>query len=91
MGEAKRTWLAGDATPALPGLKVDHVDRLRRWLEEGADIFRALDGGAAAWRAYHERGAALRRLDLVLEHMEVMAHARDATGLPAAGQRRKAA
>jgi hypothetical protein len=45
----------------------------------------------AAWRAYHERGAALRRLDLVLEHMEVMAHARDATGLPAAGQRRKAA
>src|SRR3954454_4928553 len=58
------------ATPTLPLLDTDQVARLRRWLDEGADIFEALGGGAAAWRACRARGAGLRRLDLVLEHME---------------------
>src|SRR3954452_25485922 len=58
------------ATPTLPPLDTDQVTRLRRWLDEGADIFKALDGGAAAWQACRARGAGLRRLDLVLEHMK---------------------
>src|SRR3954453_1991991 len=58
------------ATPTLPPLDTDQVTRLRRWLDEGADIFEALDGGAAAWQACPARGTGLRRLDLVLEHME---------------------
>jgi hypothetical protein len=57
--------------PTLPGLDVDHVARLRRWLDEGADIFKALGGGEAAWKVCQKRSAGLRRLDIVLEHMEV--------------------
>src|SRR4051794_26400559 len=58
------------ATPTLPLLDTGQVARLRRRLDEGADIFEALDGGAAAWQAGRARGAGLHRLDLVLEHME---------------------
>jgi hypothetical protein len=77
--------------PTTPGLDHDQVARLRRWLDEGADIFEALGGGAAAWQACRARGAGLRRLDLVLEHLEVLAHARETTGLPAPARRREAA
>jgi hypothetical protein len=53
------------------------VDRLRRWVSEGVDIFKALGGDAAAWKACLKRGAIPRQLDLVLEHLEVLAHAKE--------------
>jgi hypothetical protein len=65
-------------TPTLPGLDVDLVDRLRRWLADGAETFRALGGGEAAFKACRSRGPTLRKLDIVLEHLEVLIHARDA-------------